>query len=140
MKIVFELEGKEIALKIRAIHCATNCCMNIQDLDVKILSEFLTFECLLNEEFQPNVEAILNAVDNNPKIIFLCSPNNPTGNSFDDSVVIKILNQFKGFKSDLYSLRYLSTKLFQKLFAFHHSNLVVYSIVNNLLRYNKAGR
>ena len=53
-------------------------------------------EVLLNEEFQPNVDAILNAVDVNTKIIFLCSPNNPTGNSFTDSSVIKILNQFKG--------------------------------------------
>lgn len=53
-------------------------------------------EVLLNEEFQPNVEAILNAVDTNTKIIFLCSPNNPTGNSFTDALVIKILNQFKG--------------------------------------------
>ena len=53
-------------------------------------------EVLLNEEFQPNVDAILNAVDANTKIIFLCSPNNPTGNSFTDSSVIKILNQFKG--------------------------------------------
>lgn len=53
-------------------------------------------EVLLNEEFQPNVDAILNAVDQNTKIIFLCSPNNPTGNSFTDSSVIKILNSFKG--------------------------------------------
>lgn len=53
-------------------------------------------EVLLNEEFQPNVDAILNAVDKNTKIIFLCSPNNPTGNSFNDASVIKILDQFKG--------------------------------------------
>ena len=53
-------------------------------------------EVFLNEEFQPNVDAILNSVNSNTKIIFLCSPNNPTGNSFDDSAVIKILNQFKG--------------------------------------------
>ncbi|WP_333695501.1 histidinol-phosphate transaminase [Flavobacterium sp.] len=53
-------------------------------------------EVLLSEEFQPNVEAILNAVDNHTKIIFLCSPNNPTGNSFTKESVIKILNQFKG--------------------------------------------
>ena len=53
-------------------------------------------EVLLNEDFQPNVDAILNAVDENTKIIFLCSPNNPTGNSFTDSSVIKILNSFKG--------------------------------------------
>lgn len=53
-------------------------------------------EVFLNEEFQPNVDAILNAVDKNTKIIFLCSPNNPTGNSFNDASVIKILDQFKG--------------------------------------------
>ncbi|MCU0351416.1 MAG: histidinol-phosphate transaminase [Flavobacterium sp.] len=53
-------------------------------------------EVLLNEDFQPNVDAILNAVDKNTKIIFLCSPNNPTGNSFNDASVIKILDQFKG--------------------------------------------
>jgi histidinol-phosphate aminotransferase len=53
-------------------------------------------EVLLNEEFQPNVDAILDAVDANTKIIFLCSPNNPTGNSFSDESIIKILNNFKG--------------------------------------------
>lgn len=53
-------------------------------------------EVLLNEEFQPNVDVILNAVDANTKIIFLCSPNNPTGNSFSDESIIKILNNFKG--------------------------------------------
>ncbi len=53
-------------------------------------------EILLSDEFQPDVDAILNAVDSNTKIIFLCSPNNPTGNSFTDSSVIKILNQFEG--------------------------------------------
>jgi len=53
-------------------------------------------EVLLNEMFQPNVDEILNAIDNNTKIIFLCSPNNPTGNSFTDSSIIKILNQFNG--------------------------------------------
>ncbi len=53
-------------------------------------------EVLLNEEFQPNVDAILDTVDRNTKVIFLCSPNNPTGNSFTDSSVIKILNSFNG--------------------------------------------
>lgn len=53
-------------------------------------------EVLLNEEFQPNVDAILDVVDANTKIIFLCSPNNPTGNSFSDESIIKILNNFKG--------------------------------------------
>lgn len=53
-------------------------------------------EVLLTNNFQPNVDAILNAVDENSKIIFLCSPNNPTGNSFSDEAILKILNNFNG--------------------------------------------
>jgi histidinol-phosphate aminotransferase len=53
-------------------------------------------EILLNDDFQPNVDAILNAVDNNTKIIFLCSPNNPTGNSFSDESILKLLKNFNG--------------------------------------------
>uniref|UniRef100_UPI004049C30F histidinol-phosphate transaminase n=1 Tax=Flavobacterium sp. TaxID=239 RepID=UPI004049C30F len=53
-------------------------------------------EVLLNDDFQPNVDKILNAVNENTKIIFLCSPNNPTGNSFSDEAVLQIVNNFKG--------------------------------------------
>ena len=53
-------------------------------------------EVLLNSDFQPNVDAILNAVDKNTKIIFLCSPNNPTGNSFSDESILKLLKNFNG--------------------------------------------
>jgi histidinol-phosphate aminotransferase len=53
-------------------------------------------EVLLSEDFQPQVEQILEAVDENTKIIFLCSPNNPTGNSFSDESVVYMLQNFKG--------------------------------------------
>lgn len=53
-------------------------------------------EVLLSEEFQPQVDKILEAVDENTKIIFLCSPNNPTGNSFSDESVVSLLQNFKG--------------------------------------------
>ena len=53
-------------------------------------------EVLLSTDFQPQVEKILEAVDENTKIIFLCSPNNPTGNSFSDESVVKLLQNFKG--------------------------------------------
>jgi histidinol-phosphate aminotransferase len=53
-------------------------------------------EVLLSEDFQPQVDEILEAVDTNTKIIFLCSPNNPTGNSFSDESVVKLLQNFKG--------------------------------------------
>jgi len=54
-------------------------------------------EILLSEAFQPRVEAILEAVTSNTKIIFLCSPNNPTGNSFTEESVTTILEKFNGF-------------------------------------------
>ncbi|SHG76438.1 histidinol-phosphate aminotransferase [Flavobacterium fluvii] len=53
-------------------------------------------EVLLSTDFQPQVEKILNTVDANTKIIFLCSPNNPTGNSFSDESVTQLLQNFKG--------------------------------------------
>ena len=53
-------------------------------------------EVLLTTDFQPQVEKILETVDANTKIIFLCSPNNPTGNSFSDESVVKLLENFKG--------------------------------------------
>ncbi|MFO7720544.1 MAG: aminotransferase class I/II-fold pyridoxal phosphate-dependent enzyme, partial [Gillisia sp.] len=39
-------------------------------------------EVELTPGFQPDISNILKAVDTHSKIIFLCSPNNPTGNSF----------------------------------------------------------
>ena len=51
---------------------------------------------LLNDAFQPKVDQILEATDNNSKVLFLCSPNNPTGNSFSTDKVEELLLKFKG--------------------------------------------
>nr|WP_294938115.1 histidinol-phosphate transaminase [uncultured Flavobacterium sp.] len=53
-------------------------------------------EILLSEKFQPQVEAILKAIDVNTKMIFLCSPNNPTGNSFSEESIVTLLQCFRG--------------------------------------------
>jgi histidinol-phosphate aminotransferase len=53
-------------------------------------------EVLLNDDFEPNVEQILSEVNENTKIIFLCSPNNPTGNSFSDESIVTLLKNFNG--------------------------------------------
>jgi histidinol-phosphate aminotransferase len=53
-------------------------------------------EILLNTNFEPDVNAILEAIDAHTKLIFLCSPNNPTGNRFDDQTVKKLLENFNG--------------------------------------------
>jgi len=53
-------------------------------------------QVLLQFDFQPNVTSILNSVNEKTKIIFLCSPNNPTGNLFKKESVQKILENFLG--------------------------------------------
>lgn len=53
-------------------------------------------EVLLTSKFQPNIEAILKVIDKNTKLLFLCSPNNPTGNSFSVENVELLLKSFKG--------------------------------------------
>jgi len=53
-------------------------------------------EILLNNDFEPNVAQILSEVNENTKIIFLCSPNNPTGNSFSDESIVTLLKSFNG--------------------------------------------
>lgn len=53
-------------------------------------------EVLLTNDFEPNVDEILNAVSEKTKIIFLCSPNNPTGNSFSDESIMYLLKNFNG--------------------------------------------
>lgn len=54
-------------------------------------------EVLLSNDFQPQIEKIFEAVNANTKIIFLCSPNNPTGNSFSEESVSTLLEKFNGF-------------------------------------------
>lgn len=53
-------------------------------------------EILLTNDFQPNISEIIKSIDDNTKIIFLCSPNNPTGNSFSDESIITLLDNFNG--------------------------------------------
>ncbi|MEZ7504971.1 histidinol-phosphate transaminase [Flavobacterium sp. Arc2] len=53
-------------------------------------------EVFLSTDFEPQVDAILDAANEYTKILFLCSPNNPTGNSFSDESVVSLLQNFKG--------------------------------------------
>lgn len=55
-----------------------------------------TKEVLLDENFQPKVDEILEAADEHTKILFLCSPNNPTGNDFEQERVERLVSEFPG--------------------------------------------
>lgn len=58
--------------------------------DVRVISS------PLGEDFTLDADALLSKVEADTKIIFLCSPNNPSGNLLDRSQILKILDSFGG--------------------------------------------
>ena len=53
-------------------------------------------EVYLTEEFSLDVDAMLSAADERSKVVFISSPNNPTANRFDDAVITRLLENFRG--------------------------------------------
>ncbi len=61
---------------------------NINDIETRKIN--------LTEDFQLNLEGISEAIDKNTKLIFICSPNNPTGNSINRDDIETLLANFDG--------------------------------------------
>ena len=53
-------------------------------------------EVSLTNEFQIATENVLNAITDSTKVIFICSPNNPSGNLMNKNSIRSILNSFSG--------------------------------------------
>ena len=53
-------------------------------------------EVPLREGFELPVEELLNACDDRTKLMFVCSPNNPTGNAFPVSRILELAEEFDG--------------------------------------------
>ena len=60
----------------------------ISNIDIKRVN--------LKSNFQPDVDAILDIANENSKLLFLCSPNNPTGNCFTPEAIMTLAEQFPG--------------------------------------------
>ena len=65
-----------------------NVLANINAIEIKSVQ--------LDADFQPKFDKILNIANANSKLLFLCSPNNPTGNSFEAKSIEKLIKAFKG--------------------------------------------
>jgi histidinol dehydrogenase len=50
----------------------------------------------LTDDFQLNLQSIKNEFCPNTKLLFICSPNNPTGNTFDSEHIIELITDFPG--------------------------------------------
>ena len=60
-------------------------CANINDVALKSV--------MLREDFSLDAVAVLEAVDDRTKLIFLCSPNNPTSNSLDRNAMLELIDR-----------------------------------------------
>ena len=72
---------------------------------------------LLDEQYQITADRLLAATDQHTKLIWLCSPNNPTGNSLHREEILKVIESFEGLVvvdeaySDFSSQKPLRTEL-----------------------------
>ncbi len=55
-----------------------------------------TKKVLLTEDYELDTAKFLDAVDEKTKLAFICSPNNPTGNTLSEKEILKIAKNFKG--------------------------------------------
>jgi histidinol-phosphate aminotransferase len=62
---------------------------NINDVEIRNIP--------LTPDFQLNLEGVAEAIDKHTKMIFICSPNNPTGNSINRADVETLLANFEGY-------------------------------------------
>ena len=63
-------------------------CADINDVEYRAVP--------LNDDFTLNADRLLAAVDNHTKVIWLCSPNNPTGNALDRKTIEHVVTRFQG--------------------------------------------
>ncbi|AVI52026.1 histidinol-phosphate transaminase [Pukyongia salina] len=60
------------------------------------LNDIENREVILDATFQPDTERILKVQDERSKLLFFCSPNNPTGNTMNSPEIERMLNDFNG--------------------------------------------
>ena len=89
------------------------------------INDVATKRVNLTADFQLNLEGIAEAIDANTRMIFLCSPNNPTGNSLHREDVETVLANFNGLVViDEAYINYSRQKSFIQELT-EYSNLVV---------------
>jgi histidinol-phosphate aminotransferase len=89
------------------------------------INDIQTRSCQLDENFDINVESVLKLADKNTKIIFLCSPNNPTGNILTKTNIFSLADRFSGivFVDEAYIDFSENNSIVSELIK--HNNLIV---------------
>ena len=80
--------GKDNVVAICPTYGMYEVCADINNVEYR--------NVMLDERYQIDADRLLAACDDNTKVIWLCSPNNPTGNNLDREEVVKVVTQFQG--------------------------------------------
>lgn len=85
---IFCRPGVDNVVAIAPTYGMYQVCADINDVEYRSV--------LLNDDFSFDADRLLQAVDQNTKVIWLCSPNNPTGAALERKSVERVLREFDG--------------------------------------------
>lgn len=85
---VFCRPGVDNVVTIEPSYGMYQVCADINDVECR--------KALLNADFSLSVDAIFDCVDEHTKAIWICSPNNPTGNAFPMETIEAVCRRFDG--------------------------------------------
>lgn len=85
---VFCRPGIDNVVAIEPTYGMYQVCAQVNDVEYR--------RAKLNDDFTLNIDSIIDACDSNTKIVWICSPNNPTANAFSIQDIKKICQRFNG--------------------------------------------
>ena len=85
---IFCRPGVDNVVAIEPTYGMYKVCADVNDVEYR--------RVLLDEHYQTTAEQLLNACDEKTKIVWLCTPNNPTGNCLLREEVMKVIEGFQG--------------------------------------------
>ena len=85
---IFCEPGRDNVVAIAPTYGMYSVCADINDVEYRAVP--------LRQDFTLDADALLAATDSRTKVIWLCSPNNPTGNALERAAVERIIKEFQG--------------------------------------------
>jgi histidinol-phosphate aminotransferase len=85
---IFCQPGRDNAVAIEPTYGMYRVCADINDVEYRTV--------LLDEHYQFTADQLLSTCDEHTKLVWLCTPNNPTGNCLNREEVVKVIERFQG--------------------------------------------
>ena len=85
---IFCIPQRDNVVAIEPTYGMYQVCADINDIEYR--------KVLLDDNFGLDAEKLLGVVNTHTKVIWLCSPNNPTGNNLDEKEIEKVIRSFDG--------------------------------------------